>query len=114
MSVLSEPQSYTESAAYAFVEAHVWANGRVCPHCRAFNQSGPLTGKSTRPSVYNCKDRSQPFSVTVDTVVERSHIPLSKWVLASRLLASSKKSMSAHQLEADSSVPKSSDPPISS
>jgi hypothetical protein len=46
MSVLSEPQSYTESAAYAFVEAHVWANGRVCPHCGAFNQSGPLKGKS--------------------------------------------------------------------
>ena len=45
MSVLSEPQSYTESAAYAFVEAHVWANGRVCPHCGAFNQSGPLTAR---------------------------------------------------------------------
>ena len=114
MSVLSEPQSYTESAAYAFVEAHVWANGRVCPHCGAFNQSGSLKGKSTRPGVYNCKDCRQPFSVTVGTVIERSHISLSKWVLASRLLASSKKSMSAHQLEADSSVPKSSDPPISS
>ena len=73
-----------------------------------------LMGKRTRIGVYNCKDCRQPFSVTVGTVIERSHIPLSKWVLASRLLASSKKSMSAHQLEADSSVPKSSDPPISS
>jgi transposase-like protein len=30
--------------------------------------------------------------------MERSHIPLSKWVLATRLMASSKKGMSAHQL----------------
>jgi hypothetical protein len=30
--------------------------------------------------------------------MERSHIPLSKWVLAAQLMASSKKSMSAHQL----------------
>ncbi len=57
-----------------------------------------LMGKSTRIDVYNCKDCRKPFSVTVGTVMERSHIPLSKWVLASRLLAFSKKSMSVHQL----------------
>jgi len=90
------------------------ALSRRTPHCGAFNQSGPLKGKSTRPGVYKCNACAKPFSVTVGTVIERSHIPLSKWVLASRLLASSKKSMSAHQLEADSSVPKSSDPSISS
>ena len=57
-----------------------------------------LRGKSTRPGVYKCKDCRKPFSVTVGTVMERSHIPLSKWVLAAQLMASSKKSMSAHQL----------------
>ena len=57
-----------------------------------------LPGKSTRPGVYKCKDCRKPFSVTVGTVMERSHIPLSKWVLASQLMASSKKCMSAHQL----------------
>jgi hypothetical protein len=30
--------------------------------------------------------------------MERSHIPLAKWVLAARLMAASKTSMSAHQL----------------
>jgi ISXO2-like transposase domain len=30
--------------------------------------------------------------------MERSHIPLSKWILAAQLMASSKKSISAHQL----------------
>jgi hypothetical protein len=57
-----------------------------------------MSGKSLRPGVYNCKDCRKPFSVTIGTVMERSHIPLSKWLLAGRLMASSKKSMSAHQL----------------
>jgi hypothetical protein len=55
-------------------------------------------GKSTRPGVYKCKDCRKPFSVTVGTVMERSHIPLHKWVLAAQLMASSKTAMSAHQL----------------
>ena len=57
-----------------------------------------LQGKSTRPGVYKCKDCRKPFSVTVGTVMERSHIPLHKWLLAFRLMASSKKGVSAHQL----------------
>ena len=54
-----------------------------------------LPGKSTRPGVYKCKDCRKPFTVTVGTVMERSHIPLRKWVLAAQLMASSKKGMSA-------------------
>ena len=34
----------------------------------------------------------------VGTVFERSHIPLHKWLLASHLMAASKKGVSAHQL----------------
>jgi transposase-like protein len=57
-----------------------------------------LKGKSTRPGVYKCKDCKKPFSVTVGTVMERSKIPLNKWVLAAHLICASKKGMSAHQL----------------
>jgi len=57
-----------------------------------------LQGKSTRPGVYKCKDCRKPFSVTVGTVMERSHIPLSKWVLAAHLMASSEQEMTALQL----------------
>jgi hypothetical protein len=42
-----------------------------------------------------CKDK---FTVRTGTVYERSHIPLHKWLLAFRLLASSKKGISSHQL----------------
>jgi Transposase zinc-ribbon domain len=38
MSVLSEPQYHSEEAAYAFVEANVWPNGRLCPHCGVFDR----------------------------------------------------------------------------
>ncbi len=32
-SILNEARFQNEEAAFAYVEAHVWPNGRVCPHC---------------------------------------------------------------------------------
>jgi transposase-like protein len=58
-----------------------------------------MQGNSTRPGLYKCKDCRKPFSVTIGTVMERSHVPLSKWVLAAQLMASSKKGFSALQLQ---------------
>jgi transposase-like protein len=96
---LSNPIFHDDTAAREYLETVLWPQGPVCPRCGVMgDRITKLMGKSTRPGVYNCKDCRKPFSVTVGTVMERSHIPLSKWVLASRLLASSKKSMSAHQL----------------
>ncbi len=47
---------------------------------------------------YLCGDCRKRFTVRTGTVYERSHIPLHKWVLATHLMAASKKGMSAHQL----------------
>ena len=98
MSVLSEPQYHSEEAAYAFVEAHVWPNGRVCPHCGVVDRSGPLKGKSTRIGVYKCYACRKPFTVKVGTIFEASHVKLHIWLQAMFLLCSSKKGMSSHQL----------------
>lgn len=88
-----------DDAARAHLESLLWPQGPVCPRCGVMgDRITKLAGKSTRPGVYKCKDCRKPFSVTVGTVMERSHIPLSKWVLASHFMASSKKGMSAHQL----------------
>ena len=57
-----------------------------------------MKGKSHRPGLYKCRSCRKPFTVTVGTVFERSKAPLHKWVLATHLLAASKKGMSAHQL----------------
>lgn len=92
---------YTDAnKAREHLEAIHWPNGPICPHCGNIDPARikKLEGKSTRPGVYKCNECRKPFSVTVGTVFERSKIPLNKWVLATHLLASSKKGMSAHQL----------------
>jgi transposase-like protein len=87
-----------ENAARKHLEALNWPDGPVCPHCGVINEATLLVGKSTRPGVYKCRPCQKPFSVTVGTVFERSHIPLTKWLLATELLTSSKKGISSHQL----------------
>ncbi len=82
------------------LESIHWPDGPECPHCGNSDSDRitKLKGKSTRPGVYKCKECRKPFSVTVGTIFERSKIPLNKWVLATHLMAASKKGISAHQL----------------
>lgn len=90
-----------EDAARELLEQMRWgADGAVCPHCGGADpyKITPKPGSKTRKGVYKCRACRKQFTVTVGTVFEASHIPLSKWLLAIHLLASSKKGMSAHQL----------------
>src|SRR3954447_9488791 len=59
-----------------------------------------LEGKAHRPGVYQCNETEcrQQFTVTVNTVMERSKIPLTKWLAALSLMTCSKKGVSAHQM----------------
>lgn len=95
------PAIYTDdNAAREHLEKLLWPEGPICPHCGNSNPDRikKLTGKSTRPGVHKCNECRKPFSVTVGTVFERSHIPLHQWVYAVHLYTSSKKGFSAHQL----------------
>jgi transposase-like protein len=96
-SILDEPRFRNEPAAYAYVEAIIWPNGRVCPHCGVFDKSGPLKGKSTRIGVYKCYACRKPFTVKVGTIFEKSHVPMHIWLQAMHLMCSSKKGFSANQ-----------------
>ncbi len=89
-----------ETAARKHLEKLLWPNGATCPHCGNFDRkrTHKLTGKSTRPGVFKCNECEKPFSVTVGTVFESSHVPLHKWVYATHLLTASKKGISSHQL----------------
>jgi transposase-like protein len=95
---LTDPIFTDEDAARAHFEALRWPNGPVCPHCGGVDCATELRGMSTRPGVYKCKQCRKPFTATIGTLYERSHIPLHKWLLATHLMCSSKKGMSAHQL----------------
>jgi hypothetical protein len=50
------------------------------------------------PGWFYCAACQDKFTVRTGTVYERSHIPLHKWLLGFRLMAASKKGISAHQL----------------
>ncbi len=98
---MSLPLIYSnEETARKHLEALQWPDGVTCPHCGNADEKRikALQGKSTRPGVYKCNECRKPFSVTVGTVFERSHIPLHKWLYAVHLMTSSKKGISAHQL----------------
>src|SRR5205085_10334629 len=96
---LRNPIFHDDNAAREYLETVLWPHSPVCPRCGVMgDRITKMTGKSLRPGVYNCKDCRKPFSVTVGTVMERSHIALSRWVLAARLMAASKKGFSAHEL----------------
>ena len=98
MSVLNEKHFHNEAAAYKWVEARVWPNGTVCPHCGSLGRVYEIKGKTTRIGLKKCGACRKQFTVTVGTIFEDSHIPLNKWLMAIHLLCSSKKGMSAHQL----------------
>src|SRR5215204_3289396 len=91
-----------EDAAREALEAVRWPDGPICPHCGNADgdQIAKVEGKkrSHRPGLYYCNDCKGQFTVTVGTVFERSKVPLTKWWLATHLLNSSKKGMSAHQM----------------
>ena len=97
--ILNQPQFQDADKAREYLEALRWANGVTCPHCGSLGAHYKLQGKATRPGVYKCVDCSDQFTVTVGTVFERSKIALNIWLQAVHLMCSSKKGISAKQLE---------------
>jgi len=95
---LTDPIFTDKDAAREYLERSRWSTGVYCPHCGGTEKIKKLEGKSHRPGLFQCGDCRQQFTVTVGTVFERSKVPLNKWLLATFLMASSKKGMSAHQL----------------
>ena len=98
MSVLDAPYFKDDETAREHLEAIRWPDGPFCPHCGEAEQIRQMQGKSHRPGLYNCRSCRKPFTVTVGTLFERSHVPLHKWFQAVYLLCSSKKGISTHQL----------------
>jgi transposase-like protein len=95
-SLFAEPHFQNDEAAREMLESILWPDGPVCPHCGVVNHSY----KTKRPGVFRCAEKAcrKDFSVTMKTVMERSHIALHKWLQGFHLMTSSKKGVSAHQL----------------
>jgi transposase-like protein len=102
-SVLSEPYFTDEQAAFDRLEAIVWPDGIVCPHCGTIGKAAALTGVKdkkgrTRPGLKKCYACRKQFTVRVGTVFEASHVGLHIWFQAAFLMCSSKKGISSNQL----------------
>jgi hypothetical protein len=98
MAGIIAPHHHDETAARKYLEARLWPDGPVCPHCGIIGEAFRLKGETTRDGLWKCSACREPFTVTIGTIFEDSHIPLHKWLFAIYLMCSSKKGMSAHQL----------------
>jgi transposase-like protein len=95
----------TENEARKILEDIRWANGIECPHCKSKNIVR-INGQSAkvRDGLLRCKDCRKQFTVTVGTIMERSHITLRQWVQAFYSMCSHKKGVSSLQLQKNLSL----------
>jgi transposase-like protein len=98
VSALSARHFHDEQAAFDYVEARVWPEGPVCPHCGGVERISLMGGKSTRKGLYKCYQCRKPFTVRIGTIFEGSHVALNIWLQAMYLIAGSKKGISSNQL----------------
>ncbi|MEJ0065483.1 MAG: IS1595 family transposase [Caulobacteraceae bacterium] len=109
MSILHRPHFHDEAAAFEYVEAALWPQGPVCPHCGCMGRISvlaPFAGSKSkkhpegalRVGVKFCGDCRKQFTVRVGTIFEESKLPMTKWLQAIFLMVSSKKGVSSHQL----------------
>ena len=102
MTDLQNPIFNDLNKAREALELTRWPNGPYCPHCGNSDETkiAKIEGKkkSHRAGLYYCNECKGQFTVTVGTVFERSKVPLTKWWLATHLMSSSKKGISAHQI----------------
>lgn len=98
MSNLSATHFHNEEAAYAYVEARLWPQGAVCPHCGGMERVGKLAGRTTRVGLWKCYECRKPFTVKIGTIFEDSKVPMRLWLQAMYLIAGSKKGISSNQL----------------
>jgi transposase-like protein len=71
-----------ECAALELIEACVWPNGVVCPHCGENRRTSLLRGFSTKTGTHKCYGCRKLFSVRTGTMLECSHVPFHKWLKA--------------------------------
>ncbi|MBC3789450.1 IS1595 family transposase [Spirosoma utsteinense] len=84
----------TELAAIEYFEIVRWGEKPRCPYCNSTYVSAP-----TKDHRRTCKMCARNGSVTVDTQLHNTRLPLRTWLMAFVLVTDAKKGISAKQLE---------------
>ncbi|MXW71078.1 MAG: hypothetical protein F4Z74_06465 [Acidobacteria bacterium] len=83
------------AAARAYFEERRWRGCVACPYCRGEDVLA-RTGKRT--GYYRCRNCAGEFTVRTGTLLERSRVPLDKWLYALYVLATARQGTSSVQL----------------
>jgi len=82
-----------QESARVYFERRLWPDGVRCPVCKGGERITARKG-----GFYRCNACREDFTVRTGTVMERSHIPLHKWLYAMYLLVTARKGISSMQL----------------
>lgn len=96
---LLQISALTEQEAREYMERVIWPHGSVCPKCGNRERNSRIHGKTARAGLYSCGVCRKQFTVTVGTIMENSHLSCKQWAIAFHLMCSSKKGISALQLQ---------------
>lgn len=82
-----------EATARTYLESRLWPKGPTCP--TGAGQDRITTRKN---GFYRCNKCQLDFTIRTGTILERSHIPLHKWIYAMYLMVTARKGISSMQL----------------
>jgi hypothetical protein len=85
-----------DAACARYLEGAKWPDGFRCPHCKA---RGEPVRIANRPLVLACRKCRKQTSLTVGTVMQRTHTPLTVWFWAAYLVSSLTPGISAVQFQ---------------
>ena len=88
-----------QESARRYIEAQRWPHGPVCPYCKEAERIHQRKG-----GYYRCNACREDFTVRTGTVMERSHIPLQKWLYGMYMLVTARKGVSSVQLHTELSI----------
>src|SRR6185312_2049885 len=82
-----------QETARVYLEGRLWPHGVKCPVCGTGDRITTRKG-----GYYRCNQCKEDFTVRTNTIFERSHVPLHKWIYAMYLLVTARKGISSMQL----------------
>jgi transposase-like protein len=85
----------SEEKCREYLEQQRWNGTPACPFCGSLNVCRFTNGKTFKCREKQCRKK---FSVLVGSIYENTKIPLTKWFLATYILAVHSKGISSHQL----------------